>query len=70
MLFRSRTTVDHTERSLEGEPVENITRAALVGSSGGIVEIGHYMANRQYAVRPVIRVDIDPEGEVQWAEGR
>lgn len=65
-----RTTVDHTERSLEGEPVENITRAALVGSSGGIVEIGHYMANRQYAVRPVIRVDIDPEGEVQWAEGR
>ena len=65
-----RTTVDHTEQTLTGDPTENITRAALVGSSGGIVEIGHYMANRQYAVRPVIRVDIDPEGEVQWAEGR
>ena len=64
-----RTTVDHTERSLEGEPVENITRAALVGSSGGIVEIGHYMSNRQYAVRPVIWVDTEPAA-VQSAEAR
>jgi len=65
-----RTTVDHMDQTLEGIPVENITRAALVGSSGGIVEIGHYMSNRQYAVRPVIWVDTDPDAAVQLAEIR
>ena len=64
-----RTTVDHTEQTLTGDPTENITRAALVGSSGGIVEIGHYMSNRQYAVRPVIWVDTEPAA-VQSAEAR
>ena len=65
-----RTTVEHMDQTLEGIPVENITRAALVGSSGGIVEIGHYMSNRQYAVRPVIWVDTDPDAAFQLAEIR
>ena len=65
-----RTTVDHTEQTLEGEPVENITRAALIGSTGRIVEIGHYMSNQQYCVRPVIWVDTEPAAAVMSAEIR
>ena len=63
-----RTTVDHMDRSLEGEPVETITRASLVGSTGRIVDIGHYMSNQQYAVRPAIWVDTDPDAGLQPAK--
>ena len=65
-----RSTIEYTDLSLDGMPLETFTRAALVGSSGGIVEIGHYMSNRQYAVRPVIWVDTDPDAAVQLAEIR
>ena len=65
-----RSTAEHMDQTLEGEPAENITRAVLVGSTGRIVEIGHYMSNRQYAVRPVIWVDTDPDAAVQLAEIR
>lgn len=63
-----RTTVEQMDQTLEGEPVEAIVRAALVGSSGEIVENGHYMSNRQYAVRPVIWVDTDPDAAFQPAK--
>ena len=65
-----RNTVEHMDQTLEGEPTENITRATLVGTSGRIVEIGHYMSNRQYAVRPVIWVDTEPDGVLQSVEDR
>ena len=65
-----RNTVEHMDQTLEGVPTENIIRATLVGTSGRIVEIGHYMSNRQYAVRPVIRVDTEPDGVLQSVEDR
>lgn len=62
-----RNTRQYTDLSLEGMPRETFTRAALVGSSGRIVDIGHYMFNQQYVVRPVIWVDIHSNGALQQA---
>ncbi|MBR6006585.1 MAG: hypothetical protein IK064_03055, partial [Clostridia bacterium] len=54
-----RTTVEYTDTTLEGRPSETVTRAALVGSTGRIVDIGHYMYNMNYAVRPAVWVDLE-----------
>ena len=60
-----RNTTAYTDLSLDGIPQETYTRAALVGSTGRIVDIGHYMFNQQYTVRPAIWIDTDSAGALQ-----
>ena len=59
-----RTSVTYQEESLEGDPEDAVIRAAVVGTSGTIVEVGHYMFNRNYCVRPVIRIETAAAGNL------
>ena len=63
-----RTTVLFTEEALNGTPGETAVRAACVGTSGRIVEVGHSMFNRNYCVRPVIWVDTEGSGELAFGK--
>ena len=63
-----RTTVEYADQSLEGQPMEAITRAAVVNTAGNVVEIGHYMSNIQYTVRPVIWVDTEAPEELNFTK--
>ena len=63
-----RTTVLFTEEELNGTPGETAVRAACVGTSGRIVEVGHSMFNRNYCVRPVIWVDTEGSGELAFGK--
>lgn len=63
-----RSTIAYTDQSLDGMPLETLTRATLVGTSGTVVDIGHYMYNEQYTVRPAIWVDTNPVEMMQQAE--
>ena len=57
-----RSTMWYTDYTLEGRPSTSMVRAALVGTNGGVVEVGHYVFNRQYAVRPAIWVNTEASG--------
>lgn len=65
-----RTAVEHADESFEGNLTEVVIRAACVGTSGKVVDIGHYMFNYQYSVRPAIWVNIETGTEGAYTGAR
>lgn len=62
-LWWLRTTMNYDGQMIDGIPMENVTRVALISTSGRVVSIGHYMYNRNYCVRPAIWVDLGETGD-------